>query len=142
MALAGVCWAELEPFALDPFALEPSGGIEVLEDDSRRWCRAKGFWQAPTAAGRAKAHAAGTGRLEGERTALATAGVNMAAGDSSGDEVVQSRSAQGDEACRERRLGPTLFLVQPHGNENESERLAKHDRTCSIIPRVMEPDPR
>ena len=75
--LAGVCCAELEPFAL-----EPSGGIDALEDDKRRWWlgRTKGCWAAPRAAGRAKAHTEGGGRVLGARATLPAADENIAYG--------------------------------------------------------------
>lgn len=124
---AGVCWAELEPFAL-----EPSGGIEALEDDKRRWWppgRTKGCWVAARAAGRVKAHTAGGGRVLGARATLPAAEENISSRWTA-MVVKMSKSAcfsaqEGDDpACRESR--PARFysafsLREPHGHENKPE---------------------
>ena len=72
---ADACWAEL-----DPFALEPSGGIEALEDDRRRWWAGLKGCCAVLIAARPKALAGTTVMALVERKALPSAGENMASG--------------------------------------------------------------
>ena len=124
---ADACWAEL-----DPFALEPSGGIEALEDDRRRWWppgRTKGCWAAARAAGRVKAHTEGGGRVVGARATLPAAEENISSRwRAMMVELFKSArwSAQegDDPACRESR--PARFysafsLREPHRHENKPE---------------------
>lgn len=73
-------WDELDLFALEPLGgIDPFGGIDALEDDKRRWWpgRAKGFCAAPRAAGRARAHTDGGGRVLEERATLPAADENI-----------------------------------------------------------------
>jgi hypothetical protein len=72
-----VCCVEFEPFEL-------SGGIEVFEEEYRLCCgrRVRACWPAPrvtTAVGRPAEHTAGDAIPHVVRTALPTAGENMAA---------------------------------------------------------------